>query len=82
MANRPTHRAFIVEDPRNDDDKAHWTEVGVICPHKNGEGFDLMIKGQLSVAGRVVCMPIKDEAERPANGPTQRRDRGAEPRQR
>ena len=80
MATRPTHRAYIVEDARNEDDQAHWTEIGVVFQHSKGGGFDLLIKGQLSVAGRIVCRPITEAADRPQGQPTQRRDRGAEPR--
>jgi len=69
MASRPTHRAYVVADPRNDDDKSHWTEIGVVFPHSKGGGFDVIIANQLSVAGRIVCRPITEQADRPADQP-------------
>jgi hypothetical protein len=35
--------------------------VGAIWPHKNGNGFDLVIPAWLSVAGRIVCVERKDQ---------------------
>jgi len=61
---KPTHRAFIVENaPEGSDRKARWIEVGAIWPHKNGEGFDVVIPTGISVAGRLVCMPAQEESE-------------------
>ena len=59
---KPTHRAFIVDNaPEGSDRKARWLEVGAIWLHKNGDGFDVVIPAGLSVAGRLVCVPLKDE---------------------
>jgi hypothetical protein len=64
---KPTYRAYVVEDaPEGSERKARWIEVGAVWPHKSGKGFDLVIPAGLSVAGRIVCMPPKDEA---ANAP-------------
>jgi hypothetical protein len=62
MSSKPTHRAYVVSTPKNDDDKGYWREVGVIWPHKKGNGFDFDIYEGISVHGRVVCVePKKDE---------------------
>lgn len=62
---KPTHRAYIVENPPEGSERtARWTEVGAVWPHKNGNGFDLVIPAGLAVTGRIVCVPPKDEAER------------------
>ena len=61
---KPTHRAFIVDNaPEGSDRKARWIEIGAVWPHKNGDGFDVVIPAGISIAGRVVCMPLKDGDE-------------------
>ena len=53
---KPTHIAYVVNDPKEGTDKkAMWREVGAIWPHGKGDGFDLVLFGQLSVSGRIVC---------------------------
>jgi hypothetical protein len=60
---KPTHIAYIVTDPKEGSDKkAVWREVGAIWPHKNGNGFDLVIPEGLSISGRIVCTERKDKA--------------------
>ncbi len=60
MSSKPTHTAFIVTDPKEGSDrKPVWHEVGAVWPHKNGEGFDLVIPAGLSVTGRIVCTKRK-----------------------
>jgi hypothetical protein len=34
---------------------SYWLEVGVVWPHKNGNGFDIVIHEGISVSGRIVC---------------------------
>jgi hypothetical protein len=64
MANKPTHRAYVVpETEQGSDKKPHWTEVGAVWPHGKGEGFDLVLPPGLAVSGRIVCMPVTDKAE-------------------
>jgi hypothetical protein len=61
--NRPTHIAYVVTDPKDGTErKAVWREVGAIWPHRNGNGFDLMIHDQLSVSGRIVCTERKEKS--------------------
>ena len=59
---KPTLRAYVVQDPKTEDGKARWTEVGALWPHKNGNGFDLVIPDGISVSGRIVCIEPKDAA--------------------
>jgi len=78
MAKAPDFIAFVVQDPKHDDGQAVWREIGAVWRHGKGEGFDLVIHDQLSVAGRVVCMPRKErDADRPA--PAQTRGSRPEP---
>jgi len=66
MTNRPTHTAYVVTDPKDGSDrKATWHEVGAVWPHKNGNGFDIIILAGISVSGRIVCTERKDQ---PADG--------------
>jgi hypothetical protein len=60
---KPTHIAYVVTDPKegSDTDKGVWRAVGALWPHKNGNGFDLMIHDQLSVSGRIVIRERKDK---------------------
>lgn len=60
MSTKPTHTAYIVTDPKEGSDrKPIWHEVGAIWPHKNGDGFDLLIPAGISVTGRIVCTKRK-----------------------
>ncbi|HJU10465.1 MAG TPA: hypothetical protein VJ728_06300 [Candidatus Binataceae bacterium] len=36
----PTHRAYVISQPREEGGNGFWHEVGVVWPHKNGNGFD------------------------------------------
>jgi hypothetical protein len=57
---KPSHHAYIVPPTKEGSEKkAKWIEVGAVWPHKNGEGFDLVIPQGLSLSGRIVCMPAK-----------------------
>ena len=66
MSNKPTHRAYVVSTPNKEGEKAFWTEIGSVWPHKNGKGFDVVIREGLSVHGRIVCTEPK-EKEQPGN---------------
>jgi len=64
MSNRPTHTAYVVIEPKEGSDwKATWHEVGAVWPHKNGNGFDLVIPAGISVSGRIVCTERKPPAQ-------------------
>jgi hypothetical protein len=61
MSNKPTHIAHIVIDPKEGNKKLIWHEVGVVWPHKNGTGFDIVIPEGPSVAERIVCIERKEK---------------------
>lgn len=64
MSSKPSHIAYVVADPKEGSDrKAIWREVGAAWPHKNGNGFDLVIHDQLTVSGRIVITERKEKAE-------------------
>jgi hypothetical protein len=62
MSNKPTHTAYVVTDPKTGSErKEQWHLVRAVWPHRNGNGFDLVIPAGISVAGRIVCVERKDE---------------------
>ena len=62
---KPSHIAYIVKEMTKDGKKqSYWRAVGAVWPHKNGEGFDVVIHDQISVTGRITCIvPKADEAD-------------------
>ncbi len=44
------------EEKRN-----YWTRVGVAFPHRQGGGFNVEITPGLSVSGKLVIMPPKED---------------------
>jgi hypothetical protein len=40
----PTHRAYVVSQPREKGGKNFWHEVGVVWPHKSGTGVDVVVR--------------------------------------
>jgi hypothetical protein len=60
----PSHNAYIVIDPKpGTDKKPIWRRVGSVWPHKNGNGFDVVIDPQISVSGRITCTEPKEKTE-------------------
>ena len=58
----PSHKAYIVIEPKQAGRKAGWREVGALWPHKNGNGFfDLVIPPGISLSGRIVIIERKEE---------------------
>jgi hypothetical protein len=72
---QPTHRAYSVIRREGQDD--FWLNVGLVFPHKDGGGFNIMLQA-LPLDGKIVCREITDEDRddappqsqrtRPANG--------------
>jgi hypothetical protein len=58
---KPTHVAYVVTDSKEEGKKGYWREIGAVWPHKNGEGFDLVIPEGISVTGRIVCTKPKEK---------------------
>jgi hypothetical protein len=63
MSTKPTHRAYLVQEPKSEGGKARWLEVGTVWPHRNGGGFDLVIPEGMALTGRIVCVERRDENE-------------------
>lgn len=60
---KPSHIAYVVSKQNQAGRDDIWRQVGAVWPHKNGNGFDLVIHEQVSVAGRIVCTERKDKPE-------------------
>jgi hypothetical protein len=68
MSNKPSHKAYLVTEAKEGSgQRAHWLEVGAVWPHRNGNGFDLVIPEGLAVTGRIVCVePRERTGDKPA----------------
>jgi hypothetical protein len=64
---QPTHRAYSVIRREGQDD--FWLNLGLVFPHKDGSGFNIMLQA-FPLDGKIVCRAISDddqpEAQRPA----------------
>jgi hypothetical protein len=69
---QPTHRAYSVIRREGQDD--FWLNVGLVFPHKDGSGFNIMLQA-FPLDGKIVCREItaEDEAE---ERPPSRNQRG------
>lgn len=67
---QPTHRAFSVIRREGQDD--FWLNLGLVFPHKDGSGFNIMLQA-LPLDGKIVCREISAEDaadERPPENQT------------
>jgi hypothetical protein len=55
----PTHRAYTVIGREGQDD--YWLNIGLVFPHKDGDGFNLILQA-LPLDGKIVCREIAEEA--------------------
>jgi hypothetical protein len=55
---QPTHRAYSVIRREGQDD--FWLNVGLVFPHKDGSGFNIMLQA-FPLDGKIVCREITDE---------------------
>lgn len=53
----PTHRAYSVIRREGQDD--FWLNLGLVFPHKDGDGFNIMLQA-LPLDGKIVCREIGD----------------------
>jgi hypothetical protein len=67
---KPTHIAYVVTEPK-DAGKKIWRSVGAVWPHKNGNGFDVVIVDQVSVSGRIVCTEPKEKVVETVEAPVE-----------
>src|SRR6266700_3441794 len=55
----PTHRAYSVIRREGQDD--YWLNIGLVFPHKDGGGFNLILQA-FPLDGKIVCREIAEEA--------------------
>ena len=60
----PTHRAYSVIRREGQDD--YWLNMGLVFPHKDGNGFNLILQA-LPLDGKIVCREIAEEAPEEAS---------------
>jgi hypothetical protein len=69
---KPTHIADVVTNPKEGSEKeAVWNRVGAIWPHKNDNGFYLVIPDGITLSGWIV---IKERREKGSRGGVVRSD--------
>jgi hypothetical protein len=62
-AKQPTHRAYSVIRREGQDD--FWLNLGLVFPHKDGSGFNIMLQA-FPLDGKIVCREIaEDEQPKP-----------------
>ena len=54
----PTHRAYSVIRREGQDD--YWLNIGLVFPHKDGTGFNLILQA-FPLDGKIVCREISEE---------------------
>ena len=54
----PTHRAYSVIRREGQDD--YWLNLGLVFPHKDGNGFNLILQA-LPLDGKIVCREIAED---------------------
>jgi hypothetical protein len=57
MATRYLSIFAVVEKGEGDEKKSHFTRVGAAFPHRNGEGFNLVLELIPAAGQRLVAMP-------------------------
>ena len=61
---QPTHRAYSVIRREGQDD--YWLNVGLVFPHKDGGGFNIMLQA-FPLDGKIVCREITEGEESAEN---------------
>ena len=69
---QPTHRAYSVIRREGQDD--FWLNLGLVFPHKDGGGFNIMLQA-LPLDGKLVCRQITDDDKAGGAEPEQRSER-------
>jgi hypothetical protein len=59
-ARQPTHRAYSVIRREGQDD--YWLNIGLVFPHKDGDGFNIMLQA-FPLDGKIVCREITADEE-------------------
>ena len=74
LPKQPTHRAYSVIRREGQDD--FWLNVGLVFPHKDGSGFNIMLQA-FPLDGKLVCRKITAEEVVQEAEPPQSRQRSA-----
>lgn len=63
MNTRPSHRAYVIEDPEGDESeqRGFWTRVGSAWPHKDGKGLNIQIVPNVAVSGRLILREYTED---------------------
>lgn len=69
----PTHRVYTVIKRDGQDD--YWLNIGLAFPHKDGNGFNIVLQA-LPLDGKIVCREISNE-EGEESSPSRNRQEGA-----
>jgi hypothetical protein len=67
-----TLRASVVETYKGagGEDKNHWTDVGVAFPHKDGKGYNIVIRKGISLSGEIVLRESEPKEDSDSKGGT------------
>lgn len=63
--NRPTHNVYVIQ---GDDKSEHWTKIGAAWPHKDGQGFGLVLDALPAGNGRMALRLKTEKDTENANG--------------
>lgn len=64
--NRPSHSVYVIH---GEDKSERWTKIGAAWPHKDGQGFSLVLDAFPAGNGRVaIRLNTEKDAESNANG--------------
>jgi len=63
-SHQPTHRAYSVIRREGQDD--YWLNIGLVFPHKDNGGFNIMLQ-VFPLDGKIVCCEIIAEDEATEN---------------
>jgi hypothetical protein len=75
---QPTHRAYSVIRREGQDD--FWLNVGLVFPHKDSGGFNIMLQA-FPLDGKIVCREIGADDQDADQAPPTQRQRPANGRQ-
>jgi hypothetical protein len=64
QTNRPTHNVYVIQ---GEGKKEHWTKIGAAWPHKDGQGFSLMLDALPAGNGRM-ALRLKTEKDAEETG--------------
>jgi hypothetical protein len=69
---QPTHRVYSVIKRDGQDD--YWLNIGIVFPHKDGKGFNVMLQA-LPLDGKIVCREVSGDEDPAPPARAERNDR-------